>query len=94
MARNPLTSQRAFHLGGAGGLEDRETGRGGCLGDQLAVGSARDDIDIVAEPGLRIVALDPAAVADLLDHSPTLAAEIGDALEARRQAARAVAQAI
>ncbi|MFM8805121.1 MAG: cyclic nucleotide-binding domain-containing protein, partial [Planctomycetia bacterium] len=69
-------------------------GPGECLGDQLAVGSARDDIDIVAEPGLQIVALDPRAVGDLLDRSPTLAAEIGDALEARRQAANAVAQAL
>lgn len=63
-------------------------GPGDCLGDQLAVGSARDDIEVVADAELRVVSLDPAAVGDLLDRSPALAAEIGDALETRRQAAR------
>ncbi len=65
-----------------------EIGPGECLGDQLAVGSSRDDIEVVAGDDLRVMALDPAAVGDLLDHSPALAAEIGDALETRRQAAR------
>jgi hypothetical protein len=32
-------------------------------------------------------------VGDLLDHSPTLAAEIGDALESRRRAAQVARQA-
>ncbi len=91
-----ISGRAALLAGGRSGLPVRigTIGPGECLGDQLAVGSARDDIDIVAEPGLRIVALDPAAVGDMLDRSPTLAAEIGDALEARRQAARAAAQAL
>lgn len=67
-------------------------GAGECLGDQLTVGSSRDDIEIVADEDLRVVAFDPAAIGDLLDHSPSLAAEIGDALETRRQAARAARQ--
>lgn len=69
-----------------------EIGPGECLGDQLAVGSSRDDIEVIAGDGLRVMALDPAAVGTLLDHSPALAAEIGDALETRRQAARAARQ--
>jgi len=91
-----ISGQAALMAGGTSGEPVRigTIGPGECLGDQLAVGSARDDIDIIAEPRLRIVSLDPAAVGDLLDRSPTLAAEIGDALEARRQAARAVAQAL
>ena len=91
-----ISGQAALMAGGKSGepLRIGTIGPGECLGDQFTVGSARDDIDIVAERGLRIVSLDPAAVGDLLDRSPTLAAEIGDALESRRQAARAVAQAI
>jgi len=92
-----VVSGRAALMAGtkAGGpVQIGTIGPGECLGDQIALGSARDDIDVVAEPGLRIVALDSAAVGDLLDRSPTLAAEIGDALEARRQAARAAAQAL
>lgn len=67
-------------------------GPGECLGDQLAVGSSRDDIEVIAGDDLRVMALDPVAVGDLLDHSPALAAELGDALETRRQAARAARQ--
>lgn len=68
-------------------------GPGECIGDQLAVGSAREAIEIVAEESLTVVVLDPTTIGGLLDQSPALAAEIGDALEARRQAARAASQA-
>ena len=40
---------------------------------------------VAAEP----LVFDPVAIGDLLDHSPSLAAEIGDALESRRRAAQA-----
>ena len=63
-------------------------GPGECFGDQLTAGGGLDDVRIVAEEDLRVLAFDPLAIGDLLDHSPSLAAEIGDALESRRRAAQ------
>jgi hypothetical protein len=45
---------------------------------------------VVAEGDLEVVVFDDAAINALLDASPSLAAEIGEAIEARRQAAVAV----
>ena len=64
-------------------------GPGECFGDQLTAGGGLDDVGIVAAEDLRILVFDPVAIGDLLDHSPSLAAEIGDALEPRRRAAQA-----
>jgi len=64
-------------------------GPGECFGDQLTAGGGLDDVGIVAAEDLRILVFDPVAIGDLLDHSPSLAAEIGDALESRRRAAQA-----
>jgi small-conductance mechanosensitive channel len=65
-----------------------EIGPGECFGDQLAIGGAGDDVGIVAADDLKVVVFDPAVIGDLLQRSPGLAAEIGDAVEARRQAVR------
>ena len=64
-------------------------GPGECFGDQLTAGGGLDDVRIVAAEDLRVFVFDPVAIGDLLDHSPSLAAEIGDALESRRRAAQA-----
>ena len=64
-------------------------GPGECFGDQLTAGGGLDDVGIVAAEDLRVFVFDPVAIGDLLDHSPSLAAEIGDALESRRRAAQA-----
>jgi len=63
-------------------------GPGECFGDQLTAGASLDDLRIVAEEDLRVLVFDPVAIGDLLDRSPSLAAEIGDALESRRRAAQ------
>jgi hypothetical protein len=65
-----------------------EIGPGECFGDQLASGGAADEVGIVAADDLKVVVFDPAVIGDLLQRSPGLAAEIGDAVEARRQAVR------
>jgi small-conductance mechanosensitive channel len=65
-----------------------EIGPGECFGDQLASGGAADDVVIVAADDLKVVVFDPAVIGELLQRSPGLAAEIGDAVEARRQAVR------
>lgn len=65
-----------------------EIGPGECFGDQLAIGGAADDVAIVAADDLRAVVFDATVIGDLLQRSPGLAAEIGDAVEARRQAVR------
>lgn len=66
-----------------------EIGPGACFGDQLATGGAADDVGVVAADDLKAVVFDPAAIGELLQRSPGLSAEIGDAVEARRQAVRA-----
>lgn len=68
-------------------------GPGECFGDQLTAAGGLDDLQVVAERDLRVLVFDPLAVGDLLDRSPTLAAEIGDALESRRRAAQVARQA-
>ena len=66
-----------------------EIGPGECFGDQLATGGGAGDVGIVAAEDLRAVVFDPTVIGRLLQRSPVLAAEIGDAVEARRQAVRA-----
>lgn len=79
---------------GAGGklVEIGEMGPGQCFGDQVAIGGANDEIGINALEDLRVVVFDNHAIGELLKSSPTLAAEIGDAIESRRQAAHSVRQ--
>lgn len=66
-----------------------EIGPGECFGDQLTAGPAADSIEIIASSDIRVMVFDSKIIGDLLHRSPTLASEIGDAIESRRQAALA-----
>jgi small-conductance mechanosensitive channel len=61
-------------------------GAGECFGDQVTAGPTADTISITAISDLRVMRFDSKAIGELLNSSPSLAAEIGDAIEARRQA--------
>lgn len=76
----------------AGGklVEIGEIGPGQCFGDQVAVGDANDSIGINATEDLKVLLFESDSIEQLLKSSPTLASEIGDAIESRRQAAQAV----
>ena len=63
-----------------------EIGVGECFGDPIISGASADDISIVALEDLKVMLFDTKAMNDLLNSSPSLAAEIGEAIEARRQA--------
>jgi small-conductance mechanosensitive channel len=69
-----------------------EIGPGECFGDQLRAGSAMDDLAIVARDDVKLVVFENAAIAQLLTRSPTLATEIGDAIERRLKAAQQARQ--
>jgi small-conductance mechanosensitive channel len=66
-----------------------ELGPGECFGSQLTAGGASDDLGIRAVEDVKLMVFDSHAVSDLLNRSPALATEIGDAIEARRRAAQA-----
>ena len=66
-----------------------ELGAGECFGEQLTAGGAAEKISIVADGDLRVLVFTDEAITNLLNSTPSLAAEIGDAIEARRQAALA-----
>ncbi len=61
-----------------------EIGAGECFGDQLTAGASVSDI--VAIEDLKIMVFEDDVIGDLLNQSPVLADEIGDAIELRRQA--------
>jgi CRP-like cAMP-binding protein len=63
-----------------------EIGVGECFGEPVISGAATEDISIVALEDLKVMLFDTKAMNDLLNSSPSLAAEIGEAIEARRQA--------
>ena len=68
------------------GLWTAMYGAGECFGDQLTAGASVSDIDIVAIEDLKIMVFEDDVIGDLLNQSPVLADEIGDAIELRRQA--------
>jgi small-conductance mechanosensitive channel len=68
-------------------VEIGEISAGECFGDQVAIGGAGDEMGIVAINDLKILVIDNQSIAELMKRSPGLAAEIGDAIETRRQAA-------
>ena len=70
-------------------VEIANIGPGEYFGDQLTGGGSTEDIGIVAAEDLKIMVFDNRVIDDLLNRSPGLAAEIGDAIEARLQAAHA-----
>lgn len=67
-----------------------EIGPGECFGDSVTAGGGAEKIAIVADSDLEVVVFADGPINDLLNKTPALAAEIGDAIEARRQAAEAV----
>ena len=66
-----------------------ELGPGECFGDQLSAGLSGSAITIIATEDLKILVFDNKEIDLLLNRSPALSAEIGDAIESRRQAALA-----
>jgi len=67
-----------------------ELGPGQCFGDQVAIGSSNEEVGILALEDLKVLVFDNHSIGDLLKNSPTLASEIGDAIESRRKAVQAV----
>lgn len=65
-------------------------GPGESFGSQLAASTSTSDLTIVADGDLKAMVFDEDAIGQLLAGSPSLAAEIGDAIESRRQAALAL----
>jgi small-conductance mechanosensitive channel len=72
-----------------GAVQIGELGPGECFGESLTAGGAAEKISVVADGDLRVLVFSDTAIDDLLNKHPALASEIGDALEARRQAALA-----
>jgi small-conductance mechanosensitive channel len=71
-------------------VEIGEVGPGECFGDQVAIGGSSDEIGIRASEDLKVLVFDSESIDELMKRSPSLASEIGDAIESRRQAAQAV----
>ncbi|MBM4095744.1 MAG: mechanosensitive ion channel [Planctomycetes bacterium] len=61
-------------------------GPGECFGDHGTAGAPTTDISIIASTDLRVMVFNPEDIGNLLHKAPALAAEIGDAIEARRRA--------
>ena len=72
-----------------GAVQIGELGPGECFGASLTAGGAAEEISVVADGDLKLLVFSDAAIDDLLNKHPALASEIGDAIEARRQAALA-----
>ena len=72
-----------------GAVQIGELGPGECFGESLTAGGAAEKISVVANGDLKVLVFSDAAIDDLLNKHSALASEIGDALEARRQAALA-----
>lgn len=71
-------------------IELGEMGPGECFGDHITTGAGMNEIGIVAHEDVKIMVFDSAEIHELLNRSPGLAAEIGDAIEARRLASKAL----
>lgn len=69
---------------GGGLIEVGDIGPGECFGDQITAGGSANELTIVAAEDLKIMVFDAKTMSDLFNQSPELAAEIGDAIEARR----------
>lgn len=65
-----------------------EIGAGECFGDHLTAGGGSEKISVVADGDLQVVVFADKVMDDLLNKTPSLAAEIGEAVEVRRQAAQ------
>lgn len=67
-----------------------ESGLGECFGDRLTAGGGAKKVSIVADGDLKVVVFSDKVMDGLLKQTPSLAAEIGEAVEVRCQAAHAV----
>lgn len=65
-----------------------EIGPGECFGEHMSTGIGGNEFEIFAEEDLKVMLFDSAEIRALFMQSPGLAAEIGDAIEARRLASR------
>lgn len=63
-----------------------EMNSGECFGSHFTAGSTGDDVQIRANSDVSVMVFDDKAMESLLNQSPSLAAEIGDTIESRRQA--------
>lgn len=70
-------------------VEVGDLGPGECFGDQLTAGPSADTLGIIAKTDVRVMVFDGKSIGNLLQQSPGLASEIGDAIESRRQASLA-----
>jgi small-conductance mechanosensitive channel len=70
-------------------VEVGEIGPGECFGEQLTAGPSANAVGITALSDMRVMVFESKTIGDLLNRSPGLAAEIGDAIESRRQASLA-----
>jgi CRP-like cAMP-binding protein len=71
-------------------VEVGEIGPGECFGDHVTTGAGTADMGIVATKDVKIMVFDSTEIHELLNRSPGLASEIGDAIEARRLASKVV----
>lgn len=71
-----------------------ELGPGECFGDEMTVGGSGVPAEIKAATDMKILVFDPRDISELLNRSPSLAAEIGDAIEIRRQYLRSAATGV
>ena len=67
-----------------------EIGPGECFGDSVTAGGGSEKVSIVADGDLEVMVFAAEPINALLNKSAALATEIGDAIEARRQAAEAI----
>jgi small-conductance mechanosensitive channel/CRP-like cAMP-binding protein len=65
-----------------------EIGPGECFGEHMTTGTGNNELEIVALEDVKVIVFDSAEIRELFSASPGLAAEIGDAIEARRVAAK------
>lgn len=63
---------------------------GECFGDTLTAGSSSDDLTVRALEDMTLLWLPNEQMDQLLNRSPSLSSEVGDAIELRRQAVQAI----
>jgi small-conductance mechanosensitive channel len=83
-----LRGRARLFASGRGGelIQVGEIGPGECFGDQISSGMAASDLTVVAVEDLKVMIFENKTMSELFNQSPALAAEVGDAIEARRRA--------
>lgn len=87
-----LKGRAALHTANARNesIQVGELGPGECFGDAMSAGTAQGQLEISALSDIKVLVFDPRDIHDLLSKSPSLASELGDAIEIRRQAVQAI----